>query len=154
MTAQAYAPVLARVPDARRGPFPLFDPVLLAYLSLVLGAPLACLAGLVNAVALRRTRLALIALGLGVAGWLGFGAISEGLYDGGVRNLPLIFLAARVFHIAVGATLAWSQWAHVRGHRFLDGRTLPTLGGVVVATVAQFLIPLKGLLWLWGLPVR
>jgi hypothetical protein len=145
--------VLARVPDARRGPFPLFDPVLLAYLSLVMGAPLACLAGLVNAIALRRVRLAAIALVLGVVGWLGFGLIAEGLYGRGLRNFPLIFLAARVFHIAVGAALAWSQWAHLRGHRFLDGRTIPTLGGVIVATTAQFLIPIKGLLWMWGLPV-
>jgi hypothetical protein len=153
VTAQAYAPVLARVPDARRGPFPLFDPVLLAYLSLVLGAPLACLAGLVNALALRRLRPAIVALVLGVVGWVGFGAIAEGLYDGGLRNLQLIVLGARVFHIAVGAALAWSQWAHVRGHRFLDGRTIPTLGGVVVATAALFLVPGRALFWLWGLPV-
>jgi hypothetical protein len=151
VTAQAYAPTLARVPDARRAPFPLCDPVLLAYLSLVLGAPLASVAGFVNAAALRRLPLALTALALGTAGWFGFGALANGLYEGGLRNVPLVILIARVFHIAVGALLAWTQWAHVRGHRFLDGRTVSTLGGVVLATVLALSLPPRVLLRMWGL---
>ena len=154
MTADVYTPSLARVPDARKAPFPLLDPVLLAYLSLVLGAPVACLAGLVNAVALRRPRLALIALALALVGWFGFWAVAEGAYRGGLRNLPLVILLARVFHIAIGALLAWSQWAHLRGHQFLDGRTVSTLAGVVFATIAHLAMPTKAVLWLWGLPVR
>jgi hypothetical protein len=154
VTAAVYAPKLARVPDARKAPFPLLDPVLLAYLSLVMGAPLCCLAGFVNGIALRRARLALLALGLGVVGWFGFWAVAEGAYRGGLRELPLVILAARAFHIAIGALLAWSQWAHLRGHQFLDGRTVPTLGGVVIATAAALALPTKTLLWLWGLPVR
>lgn len=154
MTADAYAPTLARVPDARQAPFPLIDPVLLAYLSLLLGAPLACLAGCVNGAALRRPRLAAIALGLGIVGWFGFGAVAEGIYQAGLRNVPLVILIARVFHMAVGALLAWSQWAHLRGHQFLDGRVVSTLGGVVVATAVHLALPAKTLFWLWGLPVR
>lgn len=151
MTAQAYAPALAREPDARRAPFPLCDPVLLGYLSLVLGAPLACLAGLVNGVGLRRPRLVLIAIVLGVLGWFGFGAVIELLDRSGIRNVPLILLIARMWHIAVGALLAWSQWPHVRGHRFLDGRTVSTLGGVILATAASLALPFPTLLRLWGL---
>ena len=154
MSTLAYTPALQRVPDARKAPFPLPDPVLLGYLSLVVGAPLACLVGAVNGVALRRPRLVLIALGLGVVGWFGSWAVAEGVYRGGVHSLALVILSARVLHVAVGALLAWSQWAHLRGHRFLGGRVVPTLGGVVLATALHLALPWTAVLWLWGLPVR
>lgn len=146
------APALARVPDARRGAFRLFDPVLLAYLALILGGSLAGLLGVVNGVALRRPRLALTALGLAVASWLGFWVTVEGLSRAGVSSAQALVLAGRLVHMAAGGALAWSQWAHLRGHQFLDGRVVSTLGGVVMATAAFIALPWQARLWLWGLP--
>jgi hypothetical protein len=149
VTVAADTALLTRVPDARRARFPLFDPVLLAYLSLILG-PIACLLGCVNALALRRPRLALTALGLGLFGWLGFGVVATLLLERGMRNVALVIVLARLCHVSAGALLAWSQWAHLRGHQFLDGRVVHTLGGVLVATALSVALPWPVRLWLWG----
>lgn len=143
--------LLQRVPDARQSAWPLFPAVVLPYLALMLGAAAASLAALYNAVALRRVRPALVALAVGTVGWAGFGAFVLLAYSGGVRDPALVVLPARVANIGLGVLLAWSQWAHLRGHDFLGGRTVPTIYVVVAAFAAVVVVPLRPLLVLEGL---
>jgi hypothetical protein len=152
MSAPAAIPLLLRrVPDARRAPWPLLPPVFLPYLALMLGAGVAALAALYNAIALRRTKPALAALVIGGLGWAGFGILFALTVEGGVKNPALALLPARLVNVLLGALLAWSQWAHVRGHEFLDGRTVPLLNAVLVAFLAVLAIPLRPQLVLEGL---
>jgi hypothetical protein len=150
----SYLPALARVPDARRAPLPLFEPVLLAYVALLLGAPVASLLALFNAAVLRRPGPALLAAAAAAGSWLGFAALVSVLWELGARNVPLIILGGRIVHLLVGVLLAWSQWAHHRGHVFLDGREVPLLPAVLTAMALNYVLPFPFLLWLWGLPTR
>jgi hypothetical protein len=143
--------LLQRVPDARRAPWPLLPAVFLPYVALMLGAGAAAAAALYNAVALRRARLGLIALAVGLAGWAGFGFVALPAIRGGIRSPGLVILPATLVNVALGALLAWSQWAHLRGHEFLEGRTVPLLSAVLATFAAALLIPRRVQLVLEGL---
>lgn len=143
--------LLQRVPDARRARWPLLPAIFLPYLALMLGAGAAAAAALYNAVALRRTRLGLIALAVGLVGWAGVSFVVVLAIRGGLRNPGLVVLPATLVNVALGALLAWSQWAHLRGHEFLDGRTVPLLNAVLVTFAAALLIPRRLQLVLEGL---
>jgi hypothetical protein len=143
--------LLERVPDARKAPWPLLPPVLFPYVALMLGIAVAALLALYNSVALRRVKPALAALLVGVLGWLGFGFLFAMLIGGGMRNVALALLPVRLVSVGLGALLAWSQWSHVRGHRFLDGRTVQLLHGVLAAFAATYFLPVRPRLVLQGL---
>ncbi|MGH9884676.1 MAG: hypothetical protein ACREBE_04060 [bacterium] len=146
----AYTPVLGRVPDARRAPIPLFPPAVLGYLALMLGAGVAGTLALWNALALRRAGVALVSLALGLVGWAGYGAVIVATASSGVKNVAVLLLLARVFSLAIGIVLAWHQTAQVRGHSFLDGRTVPLLPCIVAGLVLSLLLPWRVLLVLMG----
>ena len=154
MHAGSYTAVLARVPDGRRGKLPLFGPVLLGYLALLLGAPLAAACAGYNALVLRRARPFLAALAVGAFGWFAFGFLFQLLWSRGGRNVALLLLAGRLLHVSLGCLLAWSQWAHFRGHRFLEGREVPLLPAVLCAMALTALVPPLVILAIMGLPLR
>ena len=154
MDDDSYTAVLGRVPDGRRGRLPLLSPVLLGYLSLLLGAPLAAFGAGYNALVLRRARPLLAALAVGVFGWFAFGLLLNLLWSRGTRNFALLLLAGRLLHVALGCLLAWSQWAHFRGHRFLDGREVPLLPSVLCAMALTVVVPPLVILAIMGLPLR
>jgi hypothetical protein len=141
--------LLQRVPDARKATWPVLPPVLLPYVALMLGVAVASLLASYNAVALRRMRLAFVALAIGAVGWLGFGFAVAAL--GGLEHGLLALLPARLVNVGLGALLAWTQWPHVRGHEFLGGRTMVLLHLVVVAFAAVLIIPIRPRLVLEGL---
>jgi hypothetical protein len=151
--APPYRPVLSRVPDGRRANAPLFDPLFFGYAALMLGAFPASLAALYNAAALRRWKTAALAVLIGIGGWVGFGLVLGALFLAGVKNAALAVFAGRVFSIALGALLAYTQWGHVRGHRILGGRRVPLLYAVLGALALQLVLPRRVILLLIGVVV-
>ncbi len=143
--------LLQRVPDARRAPLRLFPPVLLPYVALMLGVAVAGVLALYNSLALRRARPAIVAVAVGVVGWLGFGFLFAMLVAAGLHNVLLALLPVRLVNVGLGAVLAWSQWSHVRGHTFLEGRTVVLLHAVLAAFVLVLLMPVRLRLVLEGL---
>jgi len=143
--------LLQRVPDGRRASLPLLSPVFFPYAALMLGPAVAGACALYNAVALRRGGLAVVAVVLGLLGWVGFGFVVAAAVAGGLENGLLALLPARLLNVGFGTLLAWSQWGHVRGHQFLDGKAVPLLHAVLVAFAAIFIIPLRARLLLEGL---
>lgn len=151
-TAPIDQPLLLQcLPDARRALWPLLPPAALAYLALMLGAAPAALCALYNAVALRRPRPAALAIVVGVVGWVGFGVVFGLLVAAGLKPVALAVLFARIVNVGLGVLLAWSQWAHARGHGFLKGRMLPLLPIVLAAFAAVMLLPHRLWLLLQGL---
>jgi hypothetical protein len=142
---------LARVPDARRSRWPVFDPAFLPYAALMIGAAPAALLATWNAAGMRRAWPALAALLLGVASWIGFGSIVAVTFAGGLKNAALVVILARLANLGFGLLLAWMQWDHVRGHRFLKGGVVPLLPAVLATLALTLLLPWKVLLVLWGL---
>lgn len=146
-TQQSVPLLLQRVPNGRRAPVRLFTAVFLPYASLMLGPAVAAACALYNALALRRVRPAVVAVFLGLAGWVGFGFFLEVVVSAGLKTPSLALLPGRLMNIGVGVLLAWSQWAYVRGHRFLDGRVVGLLPSVMVAfAIFVFLPRVPGLL--------
>jgi hypothetical protein len=143
--------LLQGVPDARRAGAPLLPAVFLPYAALMMGAGVSGLLALYNAVALRRWRLASLTLVVALVGWVGFGLVFALVVGGGTKNVVLALLPARLLNVGLGAVLAWSQWAHVRGHEFLDGRTVPLLHAVLGTFAAAVLMPTRLRLVLEGL---
>jgi hypothetical protein len=143
--------LLQRVPDARRSSVPVFSPVFFPYVALILGLPVAAACAFYNAVALRRWPLALAAVTIGVLGWVGFGLVCVLAVHAGLENFLLALLPARLLNVGLGVVLAWSQWAHARGHGFLGGSTIPLLPAVLVAFVIRLVLPAQPLLVLEGL---
>jgi hypothetical protein len=143
--------LLQRVPDARRARLRLFPPVLLPYVALMLGAAAAGLLALYNSLALRRARPAMVAVAVGLVGWAGFGVVFAMLVAAGLRDARLALLPVRLINVGLGVVLAWSQWSHVRGHTFLDGRTVVLLHAVLAAFVLVLAMPVRLRLVLEGL---
>lgn len=148
--AMAYTPVLGRVPDARKSPVPLFPPAVLGYLGLMLGAGVAGALALWNSLALRRPMAALVALVLGLFGWAGFGVVILATASSGVTNVAVVLLLARLFSLAIGILLAWHQMAYVRGHSFLDGKTVPLLPCILIGLAVSLLLSRRLMLLLLG----
>jgi hypothetical protein len=147
---EAYTPVLDGIPDARRAPLPLFPPAVLGYLALMLGAGVAGLFALWNALALRRAGAAALAVILGLVGWLGFWVIVEATARAGLKNAALLVLLGRFFSLLVGIALAWHQAAYVRGHSFLEGKTVPLLPCIVAGFVISLILPARAIVVLLG----
>jgi len=143
-------PLLSRVPDARRSRLPLFPAAYFPYAALMIGAAPAAVCALWNAAGVRRWRPAIAALLLGAASWAGFGVV-VGLGMHGTRNLALVVIGARLVNLGFGLLLARTQWAYVRGHRFLGGAAVPLLQAVLATLVLALVLPTSTLLALWGL---
>lgn len=150
-SAASYQPVLGGVPDARKSPIPLVDPILLGYLSFILGAPFAAACGTLNALLLRRWLLALESLAIGALAWFAFEPSMLYLLEQ-TRDVNLSFIALRLGGLAVGAGLAWRHWPYVRGHVFLEGKTVPVLWGVIGGILLGTQLSRKILLTLMGMP--
>ena len=136
-----YEARLVRVPDGRRAPLALLDPVFLGYAGLILGAPFAGLCALYNAVLLRRLSLAVEAIAVGLGSWLLFWPVANWIYDLGLDNVRLIRLVLKAIAVGLGALLASRQWPHVRGHRVLDGQIVPLLWCVVIGFALVMWMP-------------
>jgi hypothetical protein len=146
-----YQPLLSRVPDARRAPFPLVDPVLLGYLSFILGAPAAALCATYNALLLRRWLLALESAAVGLVAWFAFEPSITYVYEQ-TLDINIAFIILRLAGLAVGVFLAWRQWPHLRGHVFLDGKVVPILWGVIAGILIGTQLSMATLLTIMGLP--
>lgn len=141
-------PILQHVPDARKAPLWLFQPVTIGVLALMLGAPVASLLALLNGLQLRRPKLILLALAVGpgsvVLGMLIFGLLASW----GVENISLLLLAVRIVYVGAGLLLGWQHWNHVKGHLLLGGRTVHVAATVGIALALIFLLPGRVLVWL------
>lgn len=152
MTQSLVQPLrLQRFPDGRKGRFPLATPVVLGYTAFLLGAGGAALLGLWNATLLRRPWLFLWTVLLGLAGWVGFGALAVGLVGAGVKTPQLVLLAGRLAGIGFGIGLAALHARHVRGHVFLDGAVIPILPAVLAGFALQYVLAARVLLAIQGL---
>ncbi len=111
------------------------------YCALLFGCLTAGALALYNAAALRRVRPAVVAVALVVLG-LTLSAIAEiTLIAMGIENVRLILLGGRVAQIVAGAGLAWSQWNYVKGHMFLDGKTIESLPAYLGMFVLFMVLP-------------
>lgn len=151
--AGAYAPVLARHPDARKAALPLFEPLTFGYLALLLGGPVASVCALYNGLLLRRPGLVARAILVGVLSAVAFFLTVAFLLGAGAENFRVIRLAGYLVHVLFGALLVTSQWRHFRGHRFLGGSVIPLLWVVIAGIVLQLLLPPKVVFFLLGIPL-
>lgn len=146
-------PLLRRYPDARRAKFPILDPTILPYLALMFGSAIAGIAGIVNAVALRRYWLAALTLLLGAAGWLGFPFLIFAMRRAGVENVAVLLTIGRLWHMFLGGVLFFMHRPHERGHEFLWGRSIPIFQSYIAAFAVSLILPGKVTLFLLGVPL-
>lgn len=150
----ALQPLLSRYPDARQGKVRLFDPILFPYVALIFGFG-AALLGVYNAVSLRRTRLALVSLLIGLAGCLLLVVTFVVARRLGVEKPAVALIVGRTVHFALGVLLYFIHRPHFHGHEFQDGETVPVLQSYVVAILLSMIVPWRvTLLLLGGLFVR
>jgi hypothetical protein len=151
---ESLQPVLTRYPDARRGTGPLFDPILLAYLGLIFGFG-AAIVGVYNAWSLRRMRLALVTILIGLAGVVLFIATFVIARRLGVEKAAVPLIVGRSLHFAFGGWLFFIHRPHFRGHEFQNGATVPVLPSYLGAMFLSMILPWRAtLLLLGGLFVR
>lgn len=148
----AYEPRLLKMPDGRRAAMPLFNPVIIGYVSLMLGSLAGAALAVYNAIALRRARPLVRAVFLGGLGWLGFLIVVSALWHAGLKNPNLAILAGRLFHLVVGILLGAGQVPYVRGHAILGGGEVPFLPAFLGAFALTFVLPPRIQLLLLGLP--
>jgi len=146
-------PSLRQYPDARRGPLPLVEPLLLPYLALMFGSAVAGLIAFYNAIVIRRIGSAFAALLVGAAGWIASVVIAGAADDAGMANFALVLLALRVMHLVIGCVLFYLQRPYVQGHAFLGGSMAPALASYVVAFAIAWFLPVRVLLFLLGVPL-
>jgi len=134
----AYQPQLRSVPDARKAPVPLLPVFLVLFVFLAYGGIAGSVAALYNAVALRRLKLIVAALGAALLSLacsfaivVGAEALGWGAYA---------FVVLQLTYVGIGALLGWQQWAHVRGHDFLEGTQVPVLQGFLALFVLQWVL--------------
>jgi hypothetical protein len=120
---------------------PLFAPIFFGYSALMLGSGVTAVLAAYNALALRRFGLAFVNLALGLCGLLVSMVALFGVLALGVENPHLVVLTGRLVQIGFGALIAWTQWRHVGGHDFLDGKTIPLLGSLLAAFGLVLLLP-------------
>jgi|GEM_PF-3281360 len=152
-------PVLARVPNARRAPFPLMPAVGNMYLALLVGIVPTMALLLVTGLALRSTKLTLAAVGIGVLGFLApLLPIGVGVALSDTPNVAFILFVGRVLSVGLGFVAYKVALPSIRGHAHLEGAQLPLLyvlgpafgllfllpGEVVLALVAPILLVLGG----------
>jgi hypothetical protein len=146
---EALHPLLSRYPDARRGTGPLFDPILLPYLGLIFGFG-GAIVGVYNAWRLRRMRLALVTILIGLAGVVLFFAtiiVSRRL---GVETIAVSLIVGRSLHFALGGLLFFIHRPHFRGHEFQDGASVPVLPSYLGAMFLSMVLPWRLTLVLLG----
>ena len=146
-------PSLRQYPDARRGPLPLIEPVLLPYLALMFGSGVAGIVAFYNAITIRRVGNAVATLLVGGVGWLTSLIIAGAANHAGVTNLALVLLGLRVMHFLIGGAFFFLQRPYVRGHAFLGGRMAPALASYLVAFAITWFLPVWVLLLLLGVPI-
>lgn len=151
--AEAYAPVLARHPDARKARLPLFEPLTFGYLALLLGGPVASVCALYNGLLLRRPGLVIRAILVGVFSAVAFFLTVAFLLGAGAENFRVIRVVGYLVHALFGALLVTSQWRHFRGHRFLGGSAIPLLWVVIIGIALQFLLPPRVVFFFLGIPL-
>jgi hypothetical protein len=135
-------PLLARYPDARRGAAPLLEPLLLPYLALMFGSLVASLFAVYNALVLKRLGLAARSILVGALGWIVFQFVFALVFHA-AGNASVGVVAGRIVHFALGGVLYAMQRPHFRGHRFLDGGTVPLLASYLVAILVSIKMPWK-----------
>lgn len=148
MSGTALRPLLRHLPDARRSPAYLIDPVLFPYLALLFGLPVVVLLSCFNAAALRRWGLFAASLGLGVFGWLGF-IQSVNLLSGTAFAL----IGGRAVNFAAGCVFYFLQRAHIRGHAFLGGQLVPLRPFYIGALIVAVFMPEPLARLLLGVPI-
>ena len=141
-------PLLARYPDARLGKAPLIDPIVFPYVALVFGFG-AAIAGVYNAIVLRRLRLALLTTLIGLTGCLLFlGTLVIGHRLGTIPAVLLII--GRTIHFACGGALYFLHRPHFQGHEFHRGASIPMLPSYIATFMLSRLIPWRVTLVLLG----
>ena len=138
----SYEPLLQRVPDARRAPFPLLPPLAYPYLGVLFGPWLPSLLAIVSAFTLRRWRTSALGAGLATVGVLSFVPIAL-LFRGefGPEQAAVLWFATRIVSAGLGVVLYRVMGPHSRGHRFLGGRELPLNQVVLGGFAISFLLP-------------
>jgi hypothetical protein len=136
----ALQPLLARYPDARLGTGRLFDPILFPYIGLIFGFGAALLA-VYNAWRLRRMRLALLSILIGLAGCFLFVVTFVVARAMGVENFAVAAIIGRAVHFALGVVMFFLHRPHFRGHEFQDGETVPVLPSYLGAIVLSMIVP-------------
>ena len=137
-------PLLGKEPDARLAPFKLVHPVAFFYLALLVGIVPTCLLAAGVGIALKRARLTLGALGLGVLGFVSpFLPIVLAVSVGGTPNYGLILFGMRLLALGLGFVLYKLTKPHIRGHAHLEGELVPLLGVIGVCFAASFLMPVE-----------
>jgi hypothetical protein len=150
----ALHPLLARYPDARRGTGRLFDPILFPYIGLIFGFGAALLA-VYNAWRLRRMRLALLSILIGLAGCFLFVVTFVVARQVGVQNSAVALIIGRAVHFALGSLMFFIHRPHFRGHEFQDGETVPVMQSYLGAVVLSIIVPWRvTVVLLGGLFVR
>ncbi len=149
-TGAPYEPVLEGMPDARQAPIPLLSPVFLAYIALILGAPVAAACAAFDAAVLRRGRLAAAMLAVGAASWFAFMPIVKLLVGAGLGDLSMVLTLMRLFAIGVGVALAVKLAPHFRGHMVLGGVEVPLMHCVVAGYALALFLPNHILMLLLG----
>lgn len=151
---EALQPLLSRYPDARRGTGRLFDPILFPYIALIFGFG-AALLGVYNAWSLRRTRLALLSLLIGLTGCLLLVVTFVVARNVGIEKPAVALIVGRMVHFALGVLLFFLHRPHFRGHEFQNGETVPVLQSYIGAILLSMIVPWRvTLLLLGGLFVR
>jgi len=146
MTEVALQPLLRRWPNARLASAPLVQPMLFAYLGLMIGIPVTALLAAYNAVVLRRWVLLVVSLLIGIAGWLGFIGVVIAL-----QNTALPIVGGRALYFALGCLLYFLHRRHAQGHLFLGGSLWPARVMYIGAFVILVMMPRRMILALLGL---
>lgn len=144
-------PLLQRYPNARAASVPLLEPVLLPYVSLLLGSACAGALAAYNAIAMRRWALAAVCVAIGAAGWLAFAAIVIGVENANA-NVRLVIFVGRAMQFILGGVLFALQRRSVRGHEFLHGRMLPLPATYLLAFGLAMVMPGTVLALMLGVP--
>lgn len=132
-------PLLARYPDARRSPAALLEPILFPYLALMFGFG-GALAGAYNAVMLRRRKLLLQTILVGLTGVVLFSATIAVVRTAG-HSVQIAVILGRGVHFALGGVLYFLHRPHFKGHEFKLGSTLPMLQSYLAAILLSMLLP-------------
>lgn len=143
-------PVLHRHPDAREAPVPLPPAASWPYLALMVGIVPAAVGLLVTGLLLRRARPAVMALLVGLFGFLVplFLIVAATGLGYGAEAIKWVLLVDHLVAVALGVWLYKIANPYLRGHTFLGGRVLPLMWLVVGTFALIMLLPGETLLLL------
>jgi hypothetical protein len=69
------------------------------------------------------------------------------------QDINLSFILLRLASLGVGVLLAWRQYPFLRGHLYLDGKTVPVLWGVIGGVIVSSQVTVATLLMLMGMSI-